>query len=170
MSITLQEADHKTIINTDDGLAVNTEEIAKIIFDSKEMWDVIYPVGSIYISIAENPNNKFTGTTWTQMVGGALFATEEGGGAIIDGELPRPPSLICESAGEHTHTVNGSRSTGYYIPNGSYYGKDETTVQTTSANGSHTHNIWHNESNVYKRDDEMVIPTSFSVKVWQRTA
>ena len=70
-------------------------------------------------------------------------------GTYLSSALPSLPSFSTASAGAHTHTVNGSRTTGYYVPNGSYYGKDETSVQTTSSNGSHTHTINVGSSSIY---------------------
>ena len=156
------KTDQKTIKNGDAGLTVN---------NAKELWDLIYPVGSVYISISENPNTKFTGTTWVQITGCTLWGTASGGGGYLDAQLPKLPSITCNSAGAHTHTVSGSRTTGYYVPSGSYYGKDETVTQTTSSSGSHTHSVSYGTSSVYgTSSDTTVRPTSYAVMFWKRTA
>lgn len=156
------KTDQKTIKNGDSGLTVN---------NAKELWDLIYPVGSVYISISEDPNSKFTGTTWAQITDCTLWATAGGGGEELSAQLPTLPSITCNSNGEHTHTVKGSRSTGYYIPSGSYYGKDETSVQTTSSNGAHTHTVSYGSSSVYGTSSGTTVrPTSIAVKMWERTA
>lgn len=132
-----------------------------------------FPVGGIYISIDNtDPSTVWTGTTWALLTTGAtLWGTATGGGEELAGQLPALPSISTNSTGSHTHTVSGSRTTGYYVPSGSYYGKDETTTQTTSSAGSHTHTVSYGASNVYGKSTGTVVrPTSIAVCMWQRTA
>lgn len=162
-AIRLMKPDEKTIVYGENGLEVNFSNVKNFI-------DAIYPVGSLYLSIGNDPNTLFADTTWEQLVGGALFATNIGGGKLIEGKLPPLPTITCDSAGAHTHTVSGSRSTGYYVPSGSYYGKDETATQTTSSSGAHTHTVSYGTSEVYGQTSGDVIPTSIGIKVYKRTA
>lgn len=136
-----------------------------------------FPVGGVYISIGStDPSTTWPGTTWALLTEGTtLWNTATGGGAVLEAELPALPTITgsTSSAGAHTHTVNGSRTTGYYVPNGSYYGKDETSVQTTSSNGAHTHTVTvkYGTSDVYGASvGNVVRPTSIAVCMWQRTA
>ena len=112
-------------------------------------------------------------------------------GTLTAESLPKPNISIqsdgghthsgsTNSAGAHTHTVSGSRTTSYYVPNGSYYGKDETSNQTTSSNGSHSHTITldvsgthtHNinfEGDIYQ-EGASVQPLGYGIKIWQRVS
>lgn len=60
--------------------------------NSKSIFDLIYPIGSIYISVTSlNPNTAFPGTTWIKLQGGyALITTDN-----------NSPNMSMEDASNH---------------------------------------------------------------------
>ena len=162
-----------TITTTSDKLIWNTDTNSWDLYSpSLGIVDTIYPVGSIFVQYPEDsaPSIRFKNTTWKNISASYLdryLRIGSTSGELYEEMLPKP-SITIASNGSHTHTVSGSRTTGYYIPQGSYYGKDETTTQTTSSAGSHTHTA-SVATGVYQ-DNAPVQPLGVSVVIWQRTA
>jgi hypothetical protein len=125
--------------------------------------DIVYPVGSIYISLlATDPAIQWVGTAWeldsvdTALVGagGARVGGDAFGAdthALTEAELAShdhsvdPPSTNTNNTGAHTHSVSGSivNGNGYYT---GYTVNATTANQLTQGNtalsaGSHTHSV-----------------------------
>ena len=152
-------------------LRTYTEQLKTLVLDS------IMPVGFLYISLDGNHPTFGTWEDVSQTYNYRSFwvYAEVAAGTQLAGALPALPTAAgsTSSAGAHTHTVSGSRTTGYYVPNGSYYGKDETSTQTTSSAGAHTHTInitWAGGSDIYGKTTDVVRPTCVTVHVFKRTA
>lgn len=159
---------------------------------TSNLLNVLYPINSLYFNKTCQPVDVLIsyGQTWeeiTDTYDGQYFVI---GNDVTTEELPIPDLQIeadgdhqhngtTSTNGAHTHTVNGSKSTGYYIPQGSYYGKDETSTQTTSSNGDHTHTFSTNTSgththtitakqgSVYKENGH-IKPLGLGLRVWKR--
>lgn len=136
--------------------------------------DLIYPVGSIYMSVNNiNPSTYFSGTQWVLWGSGRVpvgvdasqeefNAAEKTGGekthVLIESELPSHSHSIpkltgtAAEAGEHTHKT--------YYRNDNLLGNDSDRIGTKNANsgtrdameasGKHTHTISTNASNTGK--------------------
>lgn len=164
----------------------------KSIFDDKgtSLLDIIYPVGSIYMSVrSTNPGTLFGGT-WTAWGTGRVpigintsdtsFNTvEKTGGskthAITSNEMPshnHSVSLTTSSNGVHTHPV------GYYSPTfgaGSYpvnttstAGFNEKTYNTNSA-GAHTHTVSGNTGSKGSGTAMSLLQPYITCYMWKRT-
>lgn len=153
-------------------LRTYTEQLKTLVLDT------IMPVGFLYISLDGNHPTFGTWEDVSQTYNYRSFwvHAEVAAGTQLSGALPTLPTGAgtTSSAGAHTHTVSGSRTTSYFVPTGSYYGKDETTTQTTSSAGAHTHTVnitWSGGSDIYgKTTDGTVRPTCVTVHIFKRTA
>ena len=118
--------------------------------------DLIYPIGSVYITTANiDPNNVFQGTRWERLpdrflVGaGNLYANGDTGGskdavvvahshtvngsAANNGAHTHNTSGTAASNGAHTHSTSGTAASN---------GAHEHTINGTAATGgSHSHNV-----------------------------
>ncbi len=118
--------------------------------------DLIYPVGSIYISMGENPNTLFGGT-WDQLSGQYLLAWNADygttGGSLGTGstalsvdQLPAHSHSIPQLSGStsengaHTHTY-GSWKPKRASDGSKWPTADNSGDYTTSSNGAHTHTV-----------------------------
>ena len=152
------KTDQKTIKNGDDGLTLN---------NAKELWDLIYPVGSVYISMSEDPNSKFTGTTWTQITDCTLWATASGGGEELSGSLPNIQGFV------NSVMVDSSSSVGF---SGAFYnGGTPRSRSWSGTSGSDVRSFGFKASNSNSTygaaaGANVVRPTSIAVMMWQRTA
>ena len=147
----------------------------------KEIWEIIYPVGSIYMSASStNPQTLFGGT-WTQLkdrfllgAGDSYTAGNTGGEAthlLTVDEMPSHTHTIASSGG-HTHTAKFKESK--YPSSGSsrdFARKSSTTdqnstAQVTVSNGAHTHTPENTGGGVAHNN----MPPYLVVYMWKRTA
>ena len=129
----------------------------------KSVIDLIYPIGSVYISMGQNPNTLFGGT-WVQLSGQYLLAWSEGygstGGSLgtgsttlgvehIPGHTHSIPQLsgTAASSGNHSHAAYGGANTQSsggkegLESYGSRYKTFRKIEQGTYGAGSHTHSV-----------------------------
>lgn len=146
---------------------------------AQEILNMMWPVGSIYISIdSTNPNTKFGGT-WSQIKGRFLLGTgslENNNnthfGQVTAGQVNVPAGekggeayhkLSLNEMPKHSHNSNARlqwyNDTGYgpmfNQGNSSNVGVDRGIVYTSEAGGDNSHNN---------------IPPYYAVYIWQRTA
>ena len=153
------KTDQKTIKNdATNGLTLN---------NAKELWDLIYPVGSVYISMSEDPNSKFTGTTWAQITDCTLWATASGGGEELAGSLPNIQGYV------NSVMVDSSSSVGF---SGAFYNGGTPRSRSWSGTGGNDVRAFgfkaSNSNSIYNATAgaNVVRPTSIAVMMWQRTA
>ena len=180
-------------LKDENGQIISPVVNIKSIFDDKgtSLLDIIYPIGSIYMSVkSTNPGTLFGGT-WTAWGTGRVpigvntsdtsFNTvEKTGGskthAITSNEMPshnHSVSLKTSSNGAHTHSV------GYYSPTfgaGSYpvnttstAGFNEKTYNTNSA-GAHTHRVSGNTGSKGSGTAMSLLQPYITCYMWKRTA
>lgn len=138
----------KTIVNAAcDQIDENTDNIA--ILDEriseletvKTIIDIVYPVGSIYISYAStNPGTLWPGTTWAREAEGRCIIGLGTGYPTVGAEGgSETVTLTTSQIPSHTHT---GPSHSHTTPNHSH-----TWSGTTSRSGEHRHPFTYNNSN-----------------------
>ena len=149
----------------------------------KSVIDLIYPIGSVYISMGQNPNTLFGGT-WVQLSGQYLLAWSEGygstGGSLGTGstvltvdQIPAHGHSI-SSSGAHSHSSQGRKNSGSgggavfesFGGAGSYR---TVRVPRSGNDGAHTHtanNTGGGQGHTHTTDWQPWL----KVAVWKRTA
>lgn len=151
----------------------------------KEIWEIIYPVGAIYMSTSStNPQTLFGGT-WTQLkdrflvgAGGSYTAGTNGGASTATLDTTHLPShthtATVSGCGAHNHTarfievrayVSGSAASCVARANNATY---SGTGQITTSTGNHTHTVA--ISNTGSGSSFSILPPYMPVYMWQRTA
>lgn len=145
-----------------------------IMHNKKLLSDVLYPVGSIYMSVnSTNPSTLFGGT-WEQITGRFLYCTNTSkttGGSNTTGEAgggnTGSTALTIEQIPEHYHKLKYSGFDAQYKSGGTTVPKvneSSPTHSTYSTGGSkgHTHTI-----NAHTHTQNL--PPYFTVYCWYRT-
>ena len=96
----------QTIFNKplDTDVQENTQAIIDI-------WQVVYPIGSVYITTVNASPAILFGGTWEQIKGRFLFAAEDAGtGAIVTGDTggSKTATLTLDQIPSHTHSFTPS--------------------------------------------------------------
>ena len=94
--------------------------------DNKDALDLVYPVGSVYISVSDTPPGKLFGGVWEQIKGRFLLATGDDYAAGQTGGEEKHTLTINEMP-KHSHKV---RYTG--LNAGGVYGGQPGTMQDAS--------------------------------------
>lgn len=118
---------------------------------AESILSMVYPVGSVYISVNDVSPEKFLGGTWVKISQGRVLqgaSDTQTAGTEVSAGLP---NISVSSNGEHTHTrgsmnitgrvlMHGARGTVIYQENGAFYGSrtlsgyhaDDDTAGATS--------------------------------------
>ena len=145
--------------------------------DATQLIDLIYPIGSIYMSVTQTSPASFLGGTWTALEEGkALWTTTTAstGGATIAAGLPNITGFFKVGAVYKSYwevmTVSGA-----------FYADEYGNNQNLDNNGYEYRNCYNlfcfNAQNtnaitktIYKDDCTTVQPPAIRVYAWQRTA
>lgn len=155
------------------------------------LWNSIYPVGAIYMSVSStNPGTLFPGTTWTALqdrflvgAGNSYAVNATGGHKDLQSHTHSIPALSgTAAASTHTHTVTtktttyaqGSQSSWRCLSwpgtNADY--SQTVTTNNGTADGSHTHSVTTtaNTSGSTGAGNGGNLPPYLAVYMWKRTA
>ena len=95
--------------------------------------DLIYPVGSIYLSVGVNPASLFPGTTWEQITDKYLFGASTSVVAGTTGGSEMTTFQSDGTVGAHTLTLNEMP-----VHTHSFMGQEASTSQATT---THSHKV-----------------------------
>lgn len=150
---------------------------------AQEIIDILWPVGSVYISTdASNPSNKFGGT-WSQITGGFIYGTTSTSGTkgttgntgttTNTGKASGntgSTTLTTSQIPSHSHTYYSTTDSGNTTDFGlifdtgqgrwTAYANQEKTTVSTGGGGGHTHTL---------NSHQHTIPYIVCY-VWKRTA
>jgi hypothetical protein len=147
--------------------------------DFGTIFNLIYPVGSIYMSVnATNPGTLFGGT-WEQiqdkflLAAGSSYEAGSAGGSADASVIAHTHTVTGTAAsnGAHTHSMNkqwsdGSGSSSAYMKTSN---RTLTTKSTASA-GAHTHSVTGTAASTGVAAAGKNMPPYLAVYVWKRTA
>lgn len=158
-SATTKDTELKASIAKGEQVRDDIEEAVEKVLDAKTVGNLVYPVGSIYMSVNSASPATIFGGTWVQLkdqfllAAGAKYAAGSTGGSA-DSVVPAHTHTITASsasAGAHTHTTSGTAASGgahthTISGTGASAGAHTHTVSGTAASaGAHTHgmgNLW----------------------------
>ena len=154
----------------------------KTLVDAGMLIDMIYPVGSIYMSVNNVSPGSFLGGTWERLEDKFLLgasdtypAGTEGGKAKVTLTTDQMPSHThtISSSGDHTHTgyyrddissTDGTKQVLCTSTNSNVAG--DTTGNATTSSGAHTHT----PASTGGGEAHENMPPYLAVYMWQRTA
>lgn len=149
----LQSNDNIEIESIDDGLYLKLVH-TKIL-------DLVYPIGSIYLSTNSNSPSTFLGGTWERIQDKFLLASGSTYSAGSTGG-EETHKLTIDEMPKHTHSIkSGNKNNTWVAPNGvlAYQYQGETALisdeWTVATGGDQPHNN---------------MPPYLAVYVWKRTA
>ena len=139
--------------------------------------DLIYPVGSTYISFnSTNPNTLFGGT-WEQikdtflLAAGDTYTAGTTGGSADAVTVSHTHTASTNSTGSHKHTFKyrSNMGTGSAVgsPHSDSYTSGTGDIETNST-GAHSHTVTINSTGVSGTGKNM--PPYLTVYMWKRTA
>ncbi len=145
----------------------------------KSFIDIVYPVGSGYITYdnSTNPNNIFPGTTWTRLANGTLW-TSTATGTALDAQLPAIvgtfkvyPDNSADPTGVFTRTTENT-GYGWALGGVAWSGNHGTNNQSfDAANGTYdtSGNKMSSADSPYGKSNTVQIKT-IAICAWRRTA
>lgn len=146
-----------SVANNATSAAQQAQETANSKISASDLLNLVYPVGSIYMSTNSTSPQSFLGGTWTQITGCFLLAAGGGYSAgATGGEATH--TLTTDEMPSHTHTISlkygNSGSVTTVAEMGTTTSATTTTVTSTSTGGGEAHNN---------------MPPYLAVYVWKRT-
>ena len=170
------------------GSAAVTATAADINLLTGGIFDVIYPVGTIYESTSSaNPSTHFSGTTWERYGNGRVTVGQDSGDGSFDSVNDtggaKTVTLTTAQMPSHTHTFSGSTGSNgshnhtytYEYARGSGIagaanGDSSTVTGTTSTVGNHTHTFSGTTAIKGSGSAHENMPPYCVVYRWKRTA
>ena len=181
---------NKFSLDSDGNLIVNSITANNIggdsTTDNQSICNLIYPVGSIYISVNDVEPSTLFGGTWEKLKDRFLLGSGDtytngniGGSADLQAHSHTIPVLsgTAASAGAHTHTIGTDKDAVYSRTGGSWSAHSNSPAGAaynfyTGNSGAHTHNVTTNASNTgsYGAGNSGNMPPYLVVNIWKRTA
>lgn len=124
--------------------------------------NLIYPIGSIYLSINSTNPSKIFGGTWEQIKGKFLVGVDESDSDFKTSKL---------TGGEKTHklTINEMPSHSHSIPNGALDNRTDGSVRASGV-GSYVSNVVDKTNSAGASQAHNNLPPFFTCYIWYRTA
>ena len=131
-----------------------------------KLLDMVYPVGSIYMSVNSTDPSVLFGGTWAQIIGRFLWATVNNPMATGGSKTTNNTALTIDQIPSHNHTL--SRPVWYNSEIGvndySIYGQTSTTTRTV-ANSTSISNTGGGQGHSHT-----YMPPYYEVYMWGRIA
>lgn len=180
---------NKFSLDSDGNLIVNSITANNIggesTTDNQSICNLIYPVGSIYMSVNEVEPSTLFGGTWEKLKdrfllgSGDTFSNGATGGnsetTLTVANLPKHShsfSATTNSSGNHTHTIAGiaGRVAGNWNGVVASANCSDRAWSTCNTTGNHTHTVSGNTNEVGNGDKFDNKPPYLVVNIWKRTA
>lgn len=155
---------------------------AKLADDVKGyLLDLIYPVGSVYLSIENNPPGKFLGGSWEEISGGSCLQTASTyynspyyntAGNTIPAGLPNLQGAVADAVGAWG-TRSGSSGVyryGVFKVGSKYYGSNSEVGSSGDTISKYQLTFNASDYNSIYGKSTTVQPEAFRVYAWIRTA
>ena len=139
--------------------------------DATQLIDLIYPIGSIYMSVTQTSPASFLGGTWTALEEGkALWTTTTAstGGATIAAGLPNITGMTAFRLTASSYYLWSEQSGAFYSHG--YTSDSMAGVTTGSSTGLGGLYFDASKSNSIYGNSTTVQPPAIRVYAWQRTA
>lgn len=166
------------------------QQVFNTVHSLNSMWDYIYPVGSIYMSVNDVSPSVLFGGSWERindrflLAAGAKKAGTEGGKenhTLTEEELPSHTHTVpkhthtakTERAGLHNHGVNRCRNAASGTARFAAQ-FTENSVHMTTQDGEHIHNVIVDNSEEFATESAgegkafNIMPPYLSVYMWKR--
>lgn len=187
----LTSKNNKFSLDENGNLVVNSITAnSGLTYNDSSICNLIYPVGSIYLSVNGTDPNLLFGGTWAQMKdrfllgAGDIYNVGSTGGeanhTLTTSEIPSHTHTwsqdTCSNPGNHTHVVGADKDGGggtnrytVHISGGSTANGPELSPSSGSA-GSHTHNISGTNYATGGNGSHNNMPPYTTVYMWKRIA
>lgn len=163
----IQDASGNVIADTYATKTYVDQKVNDGLYSIQKIMDIVYPVGSIWETTTDDdPNKKWTGTTWVKMDAGRVLVSagsytengttytynlgDKGGEAkhqsTVDETAAHSHAITVNNSGNHTHGIrrrlgytNSSSEVSSWGVGVAYYRKDEVAQASTEQSGTHNH-------------------------------
>lgn len=175
VSETLENEDLILVSKKNDEKYISTkmtgEKLKKSLVES--LFDVIYPVGSIYLSINSTLPDNFSGT-WERIAEGkCLWGSDSSGsnsGTVVEAGLPNITGNFNHATRKYSSSyLDGSFTEGKLIDTTYFHYKDNYADWYTFISSRITSFDASNSNSIYG-NSETVQPPALVVSMWKRTA
>ena len=137
---------------------------------TEEIIDLIYPIGSIYMSVNSTSPSVLFGGSWEQiqdrflLAAGSTYSAGTTGGSETHTHVTQNHTLTIDEIPSHSHNVNSAddgSSTSMWCVTNTYRASSKGQTDATGGGQSHNHGDTGQASN---------LPPYLSVYMWKRTA
>lgn len=149
-----------------------------------KLLDLVYPVGAVYISVANTEPSALLGGTWTAIQTGRMLISEDGGTNYTAGDTGGSTDAIAVAhthdysstsgnGGAHDHTLRGNRAgAGSDESPGMVLGSINVTADTDAllSVSNHTHSVSGTTDSTGSAGTDANMPPYLAVYMWKRTA
>lgn len=127
-----------------------------------KLFDLVYPVGSVYMSISATSPQTLFGGQWTKIEGRFLWATGSTPGTTGGSRTTDSTVLTIDQIPSHSHPIPNTNSVGYNMGTLSNFG-NKGWVATPPA--AYTGGVGKGKGHTHT-----FMPPYFEVYMWYRTA
>lgn len=142
------------------------------------LMSVLYPVGSIYMSISSTSPSSLIGGTWSEVTGGVIAAS--GNGFASAGSYGGSLTMTVAQMPSHTHQADSSNPNLHYGLYKIQSGRCGKLTCSAGISGGSTRYIYASNTGYedladvdhvgYMGDGDAYYPRHYSLHIWRRTA